>query len=198
MSNVDMAQYIAPKSDQLNADDLIGGPRTIRITAVKASPSTADQPVSISFEGDDGRPWKPCKTTQRVLVSLWGTRGESYVGRSLTLYRDDSVMWGGIKVGGIRISHAEIDADVTFPVTVSKKVRKMITIKRLVAPARTVSDLVEALKSKGMDADARTAWLASVAPGKKPATLTQADIDDLYNRATADINRNTEEQRICE
>jgi len=33
----DMSLHIAPKSEQLNADDLIAGPRTITITSVSAS-----------------------------------------------------------------------------------------------------------------------------------------------------------------
>jgi hypothetical protein len=32
---LDLSDTIAPKSDQLNADDLIGGPRTITITGIK-------------------------------------------------------------------------------------------------------------------------------------------------------------------
>lgn len=95
---------IIPKSDQLNADDLITGPRTIKITAIKAG--SADQPVSISFEGDSGRPYKPCKSMRRVLVAMWGADGSAYVGRRLTIYRDTSVVWAGEPVGGIRISHA--------------------------------------------------------------------------------------------
>lgn len=35
---MDMRQVITPNSDQINADDLIGGPRTIRITDVKIAP----------------------------------------------------------------------------------------------------------------------------------------------------------------
>lgn len=34
----DMREVTAPKSDQLNADDLIGGARTITVTKVQLSP----------------------------------------------------------------------------------------------------------------------------------------------------------------
>ena len=68
----DLAKTIEPKSDQLNADDLIAGPRTIVITAVRANAGSAEQPVSISFEGDDGKPYKPCKSMRRVMVHVWG------------------------------------------------------------------------------------------------------------------------------
>jgi len=74
---IDIAATCAPKSDQLNADDLIAGPRTITITAVKLS--AEDQPVSIHFQGDDGKPWKPCKSMRRVLMRAWGADGSQYL-----------------------------------------------------------------------------------------------------------------------
>ncbi|MFN9114873.1 MAG: hypothetical protein ACK5XN_32840, partial [Bacteroidota bacterium] len=90
----DMSQTIAPKSDQLNADDLISGPRTIEVAKVALSGS-AEQPVAIGFKGDNGKPFKPCKSMRRVMVRVWGTDGNAYVGRRMTIYRDDSVTWGG-------------------------------------------------------------------------------------------------------
>jgi hypothetical protein len=44
---MNLENTIIPKSDQLNADDLIGGPRTITITGVKAG--TPEQPVTINL-----------------------------------------------------------------------------------------------------------------------------------------------------
>ena len=44
----DMTVTIIPKSDQLNADDLIAGPRTISITRVAISPG-AEQPVDVHY-----------------------------------------------------------------------------------------------------------------------------------------------------
>lgn len=98
----DMSQVIVAKSDQINADDLVGGPRTIRIAEVKISPDS-EQPVSIAIEGEK-KVWRPCKTASRVLVAAWGPDANLYVGRTATLYRDPNVKWGGLAVGGIRIS----------------------------------------------------------------------------------------------
>lgn len=134
--DIDLSATIQPKSDQLNADDLIAGPRTITITRVAASPSSPEQPVSIFFEGDDGKPYKPCKSMRRVLVFAWGPKALEYVGRSMTLFRDPRVTWGGMEVGGIRISHlSHIDADTTFALTESKKKRAPYTVRKLVTPA---------------------------------------------------------------
>lgn len=100
----DMSAVIVPKSDQISGDDLIAGPMTIRITEVTVRPGT-EQPVTINYDGSDGRPWKPCKSMARVLVAMWGPDSKAYAGKSLTLYRDPTVKWGGMEVGGIRVSH---------------------------------------------------------------------------------------------
>jgi hypothetical protein len=129
---VNIGMTIAPRSDQLNADDMIAGPRTIRVTGVKIL-ATPEQPVAISFEGDNGKPFKPGKSMRRVLVKVWGTDGAQYVGRSMTLYRDEGVTFGGVQVGGIRISHMTgIDKPVTMALTATQKVRKPFTVQPLV------------------------------------------------------------------
>lgn len=120
----DMTSVIIPKSDQINADDLMAGPLTISITEVKIRPGT-EQPVSIHYDGDGGRPWKPCKSMSRVLVAAWGPDARNYVGRSVTLYRDPSVKWGGMEVGGIRVSHlSHIERDMVLALTATKGSRK--------------------------------------------------------------------------
>lgn len=139
-NSIDVGATIAPKSDQLNADDLIVGPRIILVTAVKARASTGqgDQPVAVHFEGDAGKPYLPCKSMRRVLVHVWGRDGGVYVGRSLTLYRDETVAFGGATVGGIRISHmSDLDRAVTMSLTASKASRKPFTVKPLATTAPT-------------------------------------------------------------
>lgn len=128
---MNMLATIVPKSDQINADDLIGGPRTIAITEVKFSGGT-EQPVSMYFDGSD-KAFRPCKSMCRVLVALWGSDANQYVGRSLTLYRDPGVKWGGLAVGGIRISHmSDITEPKTMALTETKGKRAPFTVKPLV------------------------------------------------------------------
>lgn len=137
----DMTSVIVPKSDQLNADDLIAGPRTITITGVKISPGT-EQPVAISFDSDQGKPWKPCKSMSRVLVAMWGADAKAYAGRSVTLYRDPNVKWGGLPVGGIRISHmSHIDGQKTMALTETRGKRQPYVVKPLAnGPAPKTDD----------------------------------------------------------
>lgn len=174
---VDVSKTIAPKSDQLNADDLIGEPITVTVTKVSKMESP-DQPIAINYQGDNGKPYKPCKSMRRVLVQVWGKDGQSYVGKSMTLYRDPAVKFGGVDVGGIRISHMSHMKDnkaVTLALTASKANRKPFTVKPLAgqqsAPAQTAS-IDPAVKAAGEAAAAKgveayTAWLGGLDPAVK-------------------------------
>jgi len=144
---MDLSKTIEPKSDQLNAEDFIGrGSKTITITKVSGN-DDAQQPVSIHYEGDGGKPYKPCKTCRRILVSVWGADGGKYTGRSLTLYRDPNVKFGGIDVGGIRISHmSDIDKPVTMALSVSKANKKPFTVQPLVAASKVKPELTPEYK----------------------------------------------------
>lgn len=129
---IDMSQFVEAKSDQLNADDLIGAPRTITVRRVTGS--DGDQPISIYYEGDNNKPFKPCKTMRRVLLAIWGRYASDYVGRSMTLYRDDRVQFGGLDVGGIRISHmSHLDKETVVVVAKSKGKKAGIKIAPLAA-----------------------------------------------------------------
>jgi hypothetical protein len=136
----DMSGVIIPKSDQINADDLVAGPMTITINDVQIR-GGQEQPVSIFFDGSE-KAFRPCKSMSRCLVLAWGPDASKYIGRSLTLYRDASVKWGGLEVGGIRISHmSDLDGPKTMMLTATKGSRKPHKVSALVidqAPA-TVS-----------------------------------------------------------
>lgn len=174
MTANDMSKAIVPKSDQMNTDDLLSGPKTITVTkvAIKDSP---EQPVSIFFNGDNNKPYKPCKSMSRVLVESWGADANKYIGRSMTLYRDPEVTWGGMKVGGIRISHlSDIAAAKTMALTATKQTRKPFTVKPLVssAPAAPATPPDQAVVDAGNLAAmegvaAYTAWLATLTPEVK-------------------------------
>lgn len=128
MSN--LQDTIIAKSDQLNADDLITGPRTLEITSVDVKPG--DQPVSIHYRGENGHPYKPSKTMRRILVALWGSDGAAYVGKSLVVFRDPEIKFGGMAVGGIVISHASHIAEpLQIALAVTKGKKKIYVVEPL-------------------------------------------------------------------
>jgi hypothetical protein len=132
MDNDSIADTLAAKSDQLNADDLIGGPITVTVIGWKRG-ATKEQPVWLSIS-DDRMPYSPCKSMRRVLAEEWGDRPSEWVGRSMTLYRDPNVMFGGVRVGGIRISHLSHmkQSQTEHILTVAKAGKKApFTVRRL-------------------------------------------------------------------
>jgi len=119
-----LQEALAPRSDQLSSDDLITGPRTIRITGASILDAGREgKKVTIHFEGDNGKPYRPCKTMGRAMVMVWGITDESqFVGKSITVYRDPDVSFGPDQnIGGVRISHmSHIDGPKTVKLTVSR------------------------------------------------------------------------------
>jgi len=127
---MDLTETITPKSDQINAEDLLAGPRTFTIERVNAGSS--EQPVNIHLVEFPGRPYRPSKSMRRVMVSAWGKDTTPYAGRRITLYRDPSVKFGGEEVGGIKISHlSHIDKQLRIPLTVTRGKRLPHTIDPL-------------------------------------------------------------------
>lgn len=116
-----MTDTIRAKSNQLNADDLVGGSIVVDIKDVLVNENpAADQPVTIHISGGFC-PWKPCKTERRVLVAAWGDDGAAYIGRRLELGRDNSVTWAGKKVGGIRIvAMSNLAGEISISLAVAK------------------------------------------------------------------------------
>ncbi len=131
MSDVtSLKDTIVPKSDQLNAEQLLTAPMTITVTNV--SRGGGDQPVSIAYANDDGRPFKPCKTMRKVLIFAWGDDGRQWIGKSMTLFCDPEVKFGGVKVGGIRISHlSHIERDLGLSLNTTKGKKGEFIIKKL-------------------------------------------------------------------
>ena len=128
-NEVDIRKAIQARSDQLNSDDLLAGPITGAITNVRAG--NKEQPVQIDLDCWNV-PYKPCKSMIRVLAACWGDNAKDWHGRSMTLYNDPEVVYGGIKVGGIRISHlSHIDSDMTISLTKTRGKKAPFVVRRL-------------------------------------------------------------------
>lgn len=153
---MDITDTLAPKSDQLNADDLIAGPRTFTITEVRAP--GGDQPVSVYLaEFPQGRPFKPSKSMRRVMVAAWGSEASAWTGHRLTLYRDPEITFGKDKVGGVRISHmSHIDKRLTIALTVTRGKRAPYVVDPLPADAPSSPPVDEATVAR--IAELREEW----------------------------------------
>ena len=178
----DMSGIIVPKSDQINADSLLAGPLTVTIESVAISPRD-DQPVSIKLRGMD-KVYRPCKSMARVLVHAYGPDASKYAGKSMTLYCDPKVKWGGMEVGGIRISHlSDIEKEMVMMLTQTQKQRAPFKVKPLALTATepdNALDLAETAARNGTEAF--RAWWSSD-ESKSCRVTAQANIDRLKQLA---------------
>ena len=160
---MDITESVTPKSDQQNYDDVATTPRTVTIT--KVTSGSAEQPVEIHLAEFPGRPYKPSKSMRRVLIAAWGPEASAYVGRRMTLYGDATVKFGGIALGGIKISHlSDIEKTHTMMLTETRGKRNAHTINPIVdapkestngisaAQVKTIGFLMGELEIKGRDA----------------------------------------------
>ena len=129
MSDVSFA--LEAKSDQLNAVDIMGCEPVIRIRDVVVR--KGDQPVSVFFDGDNNRPWKPSKGMLRILAGAWGRDSKQWIGKYAKLYFEPTVRYAGQEVGGIRIrALSDIDPrGLTFALTISRQKREPYVVPLL-------------------------------------------------------------------
>lgn len=175
---LNLSDTIIPKSDQLNADDLHAGPITITVQKVSRGES-ADQPVSIHYAGGEGRPYKPCKTMRKVLIHAWGNDGHQWAGKSMTLFCDPDVQFGGVKIGGIRISHlSDIDGDFSLPVNTTRGKKARYPVKQL--------------------RDAPRARTAAEPTGSNSDDMTLVSAEQIANMETALADRGVAAKSLCD
>lgn len=162
----DLRATIIPKSDQLNAEQLLAGPMTITVTEVRTSTSD-EQPVVVHYEGENGRPFKPCKTMRKVLVLAWGEDGRKWPGRSMTLFNEPTVKFGGQEVGGIRISHlTDIPKDIQVALTATRGKKAQHIIQRLES---VDAQHMGALRAAASVEELKEAFAAAYRSTKEPA-----------------------------
>lgn len=119
----DVSQAMQAKSDQLNAVDIMGCEPIITIRDVIVR--QGDQPVSVYFNGDNNRPFKPSKGMIRILAAAWGNESQNWIGKSVQIYMDPTVVYAGKEVGGIRIrALSDINPNgMTFMLTLNRQKR---------------------------------------------------------------------------
>lgn len=103
---MDLTKALAPKSDQIDAADLIGSPPqvfTIISVSENGSELADQQPVNIRLE-ETKKLYRPSKGMLRVLADNWGKEVAAWAGRKVELYGEPEVYFGREKRGGTRIS----------------------------------------------------------------------------------------------
>jgi hypothetical protein len=181
---MNLTDSIAATSDQLDAVDLLSGPRTFTIQ--KVSTHNAEQPFNFHL-AEFPRVWRPGKSMRRVIVAAWGADPDAYTGKRVTLYCDPSVQFGGIAVGGTRISHMSgIEGPLKVPLLVKRGQTVVFTVQPLQDASTPTTDIPDTsgrnwmteLELAGNDLDAIASLGASAAHFHAPAI----DIEAIRNR----------------
>lgn len=166
---MNLTESIVPRSDQINAEDLLAGPITVTIEKVVAG--TAEQPVEVHTREMPGRPYKPSKSMRRVLVVGWGAEASAYVGRRLTLVRNPDITFGRDKVGGIEISHmSDLNKPIAVALTVTRGKRRNFTV----APLPPARDWLAELATAGDNLDAVSALGSAAKQAGAPVDVLAA------------------------
>ena len=194
---MDITDTLAPKSDQMDAEDLIGGKRTFTVESVNRG--SVEQPVEIRL-AEFPRCFRPSKTVRRILAAAWGTDATAWVGRRMTLFRDPTVMFGNDAVGGIRVSAlSHIDKPITLALMAKRGKRSMFTVNPLpdvppmisgfatrITDAATVDELAliaADIKAHSNLGEYRTQLLKAWADRKTALTTTDDDVLDAAQEA---------------
>ena len=133
---MDITDTLAPTSDQLDAVDLLGGPRIFTVASVTRN--NDEQPLNVHL-AEFPRVWRPSKGMRRVLAACWGAQAAEWAGRRVELYCDPAVIFGKEQVGGTRISRlSHIDGPRSIPLLVSRGKSKVFVVQPLpdAGPAR--------------------------------------------------------------
>lgn len=167
---MDISDTLAPTSDQLDAVDLLGGPRIFTIASV--SKGNAEQPVQVHL-AEFPRPWRPGKSMRRVLAFCWTPDAATWAGRRVELFCDPEVMFGKDKVGGTRIKRlSHIDGVKKIPLLVTKGRSATYTVEPL--PDAPTPPPVDVETERAL-ADLRAEYDNTDDPERKAELLAQRD-----------------------
>lgn len=181
-----LLRALAPSSQQLNAEDLISGPKVFTIKAVKIDADAPQQRITIQLEGGF-RPFKPCKTMGRILLSAWGLES-NWIGRSMRLYRDPSITFGKETPGGIRISHlSHITRPLVEQLTVKKGSRAPIRVEPLDPSDIPATDPLTRARSLAADAKRRGWTNEQIVAAMQGKTKIEDMTDEERSRFLRDL-----------
>ena len=187
----DVSFAMEAKSDQLNAADIMACDRVIKITRVDVK--KGEQPVSVYFEGDNNRPWKPSKGMIRILAGAWGAESTEWIGKHAQLYFEPTVKYAGKEVGGIRIKAlSDIpERGLQFSLTINRQKREPYHVPLLVVevkmyPAKDFDAAFEAMSQKMRSGEMTLQQV--IARCQKTGQLTQEQLTRLEEAAPIEVH----------
>lgn len=174
---MDITDALAPKSDQLDAIELVQ-PRTFTIDNGSRLGNREGQTVLEIRLVDFPRVWRPSKGMLDVIVAIWGTNAAQWVGNSITLYNDREVTFGKEKTGGVRIqAMSGIDAPTKVEIRgPGRNARKINWNVQPITPAVDMKSHLDAIQQATNLDDLKAAFFAApVTVQKTPQFIAAKD-----------------------
>jgi len=191
----DISFALEAKSNQLNAVDIMGCNRVIKIREVRVTKS--DQPVAVFFDGDNNRPWLPSKGMRRILAGAWGQESDNWIGKHAELYFEPSVMYAGKEVGGIRIKAlSDIDKrGLQFSLTINRQKREpyhvpLLEVVEAAYPADRFAKALPVMAEKMKDGEMTLQQV--IAQCQKTGELSAEQITQLEEAAPIEVHEDEE------
>jgi len=179
-----LQQALAPKSDQLNADDLIVGNIVIVISKVTINLGS-EQKIIINYQGDNGKPWKPSKGMGRVLTEILGGDPDKWVGETVELFRNKEIRFGKEKCGGIQIAGMSAVRNVTtLLITTSKGKKSSITIQPIAASGNQPQHRAQAPATQPEQPNAKREWAVKLKAAVNYGSLA---VDEVWAMVPVEI-----------
>lgn len=167
-----MKVKVVPKSDQWNADDFLGSPRTFTVTGARPRKDDPDR-FEVTLAESNTKVWRPPNGMASVLIQLWGDDTKAWNGRRVTLFTDPTVKFGGDVPGGIRISHmSDIGEKPVSPlIRVARGRKAPYTVKPLAEKAPV--DWLEVAGTVTTIDNLRALYMDAQAAGAAPEVLSK-------------------------
>jgi hypothetical protein len=144
MEDMNIREFLTIKSDRLNYENFIMGAKEFKISKLAKKTDQGKARLLIYFEGHEATPYWPSLGMIKCLSSPdgWGESPFSeWIGRSMTLFGEPTVVYAGKEIGGIQISHiSHIKTEYSTKITLRRGMRIDFTIEPIAvmsaAPAK--------------------------------------------------------------
>jgi len=193
---LDMTASAEARSDQINAADLISGPRTYTIE--KVTEGKATHPFDFHLVESPGKVYRPNTGMRRVIIAGWGPKTEVYHGRRLTLLNEPTVIYAGAEIGGLRVSHmSHLDKPLKTSLAINQKKKVPYIVEPLTeaappaepSPEDRASKAVAWFSAKGVERQHLEAHV-----GLPIAEWTAAHLSDLTESRESIVSESTGDQ----
>lgn len=141
MEEMNIREFVKIKSDRLNYEDFIMGPKDFTIVRLAKKIDQGTPKLLIFFEGFESTPYWPSKGMIKCLSSMdgWGNAEfPQWIGRRMRLFGEPTVVYAGKEMGGIQISHiSDIKSEYTTKITLRRGLRIDFTIEPMASTVKS-------------------------------------------------------------